>query len=273
MALYLNTNINSLVAQGSLTATGSRMTTAIQRLSTGLRINSAKDDAAGLAISDLLTAQVQGLNQALRNANDGISLSQTAEGALQETSNNVLRIRELSVQALNGTNSPDNLKAIQAEITLRLAEIDRISAQSDFNGIYLLNGSVSSVSFQVGARDLQTIAVMLQKMDSSAMGINTISVTGGTISNSILATLDSAVTIVDKLRGDLGAAQNRFGSVVASLTTSVNNLSESLSRIKDADYASETGNYSKARVQVQAGVATLAQANAQPYDLLKLLPQ
>lgn len=272
MSLYLNTNINALTAQTSLKKTMRAMTQAIQRLSTGLRINSAKDDAAGLAISDLMTAQVQGLTQALRNANDGISLAQTTEGALQEVTTNVLRMRELAVQALNGTNSTDNLIAIQSEINQRLDEINRISTQSDFNGTFVLNGSKDSVVFQVGARDSQTIAITLQKMNTSTMNIATLAVTG-TISTSILTTLDSAISTVDKLRGDLGAAQNRFISVVTSLSTTITNISESRSRVQDADYSAETGEYSKARVQVQAGVATLAQANAQPYDLLKLLPQ
>ncbi len=270
--MFLNTNINALVSKASLQKTMREMAQALQRLSTGLRINSAKDDAAGLAISDLLTAQVQGLSQALRNANDGISLAQTTEGALQEVTNNVLRIRELTVQALNGTNSPDNLAAIQAEIKQRLEEIDRISAQSDFNGTYLL-AAAGSVVFQVGARDSQTITITLVKMDSTEMKINTVDVTSLAGNTTILAQLDSAITIVDKLRGDLGAVQNRFISVVSSLATTINNLAESLSRIKDTDYSTETGAYSRARVLLKAGVSTLAQANAQPYDILEVLPK
>lgn len=275
MSLFLNTNSNALVSQASLKKTMREMAQALQRLSTGLRINSAKDDAAGLAISDLLLAQVQGLSQALRNANDGISLAQTTEGALQEVTNNVLRIRELTVQALNGTNSKDNLAAIQAEIDQRVQEIDRISAQSDFNGTKLLDGSVASVVFQVGARDGQTIAITLSKMDSTTMQIDKtkVDVTAAAVNPTILAQLDSAITIVDKLRGDLGAVQNRFISVVSSLATTINNLSESLSRIKDADYAAETGAYSRSRVLLKAGISTLAQANAQPYDILEVLPK
>ena len=178
MAQVINTNSLSLMTQNNLNTSQSALNTAIQRLSSGLRINSAKDDAAGLAIASRFTSNINGLTVAQRNANDGISLAQTTEGALTEVTNNLQRIRDLSVQAANGSNSASDLKSIQDEITQRMSEIDRLSAQTDFNGVKVLSSTAKSVNIQVGAQDGQTIAVNLQEISTKTLGLNSFNVNG-----------------------------------------------------------------------------------------------
>ena len=383
MPQVINTNVASLNAQRNLNSSQNALAVSLQRLSSGLRINSAKDDAAGLAISERFTAQIRGLNQAARNANDGISLAQTAEGALSEVTNNLQRIRELAVQSSNATNSSTDRAALQTEVSQLLNEINRVADQTSFNGVKLLDGSFSGAVFQVGANagesitvasitDANTAAigsvsqasggalsvaasgltgfataiaaggVTLNGVDIGAIGgatsaaeragqlvnaINNVSAQSGvgavyntatgqiTLSSAAVVTVagttnsalvagyangaigavatttgiagldvssytnaqlaiqlaDSALSTVNSTRATLGAVQNRFSSVVANLQTTTENLSASRSRILDADFAAETANLTRAQILQQAGTAMLAQANAQPNNVLALL--
>ncbi|MCU0976207.1 MAG: flagellin domain-containing protein [Steroidobacteraceae bacterium] len=268
----INTNMLSLNAQRNLSSSQSSLATALQRLSSGLRINSAKDDAAGLAISERFTAQIRGLNQAVRNASDGISLAQTAEGALAEVTNNLQRIRELAVQSANATNSPSDRASLQAEVTQLLEEIGRVAAQTTFNGTELLDGSFTSAVFQVGANAGETITVTSTVDATTAtLGIATadISTVGG--ASAAITAVDGALDDINGFRAEFGAIQNRFESVIANLTTAAENLTASRSRIQDADFAAETAALTRAQILQQAGVAILAQANAAPQNVLGLL--
>ena len=383
MPQIINTNIASLNAQRNLNASQNSLAVSLQRLSSGLRINSAKDDAAGLAISDRFTAQIKGLNQAARNANDGISLAQTAEGALGEVTNNLQRIRELAVQSSNATNSTSDRAALQAEVAQLLNEIDRVANQTSFNGVKLLDGSFSGAVFQVGANAGESITIAsitdanvaaigsVSQASGAALTVNASAITGfataiaaggvtlngvdigaigaatnaaeragqlvnainntsaqhgvGAVYNSATGQVtlssaaavvvagsvnsatvagyangsigsvttttgiggldvsnyansqlaiqlaDSALATVNSTRATLGAVQNRFSSVVANLQTAAENLSASRSRIMDADFAAETANLTRAQILQQAGTAMLAQANAQPNNVLALL--
>ncbi len=378
MPQVINTNVLSLNAQRNLNTSGSQLSTSLQRLSSGLRINSAKDDAAGLAISERFTAQIRGLNQAARNANDGISLAQTAEGALAEVGNNLQRIRELAVQSRNATNSSTDRAALQVEALALKTEIDRVATTTSFNGTKLIDGSFSNQVFQVGANVGETMTVSgIVNAQSSALGsssiaqvtgaaasaftaitagdftINTVSVgaiaadtnaanrassvmaavnsyasqtgvyatilasaptqvvlssssaitvglantattatTGLTAATTATSTqtgfaaldisttagadaaitaMDAALSAVNTGRAQLGALQNRFSSVVNTLSTTSENLSASRSRIQDADFAAETANLTRAQILQQAGTAILAQANAVPQNVLSLL--
>ncbi len=382
MAQTINTNVASLNAQRNLNRSQGLLNQSLERLSTGLRINSAKDDAAGLAISERFTTQIRGLNQAVRNASDGISLSQTAESALGELTNNLQRIRELAVQSVNATNSASDRGALNAEVTERLAEVDRIAKQTSFNGVKVLDGSFGTAIFQVGANVGETISVSLTTdvtaaaigtvntntaaaysmadvastditvefgdgttadlygsvviaadstvqeaadainqanvsgiaafvnssnqlqvinsnegdvtfTESGATGTDTTGLTSATATadeavsaattlaglgvdtvsnaNFAIARIDSALTAVNGLRGNLGAIQNRFESTIINLQTVSENLAASRGRIQDADFAAETAALTKAQILQQAGVAVLSQANAQPQLALSLL--
>ncbi|NOX67798.1 MAG: flagellin [Gammaproteobacteria bacterium] len=377
MALSINTNVASLNAQRNLNRSQGLLNQSLERLSTGLRINSAKDDAAGLAISERFTTQIRGLNQASRNASDGISLAQTAESALGELTNNLQRIRELAVQSVNATNSASDRAALNAEVTERIAEVDRIAKQTNFNGVKVLDGSFGTATFQVGANVGETISVSLTtNVTAAAIGtvntvtgaafdlatdtdfvnvaftnaggalgnvdvaagssvqqaadtINTANISGvsafvnasdqlqilssvgavtaaettagaantlgldtlvtaeetaatattlagvgvDTVSgaNFAIARIDSALTDVNSLRGNLGAIQNRFESTIINLQTVSENLSASRGRILDADFASETAALTKAQILQQAGISVLSQANTQPQLALSLL--
>jgi flagellin len=382
MAQSINTNVASLNAQRNLNRSQGLMNQSLERLSTGLRINSAKDDAAGLAISERFTTQIRGLNQAVRNASDGISLAQTTESALGELTNNLQRIRELAVQSVNATNSASDRAALNAEVTERIAEVDRIAKQTNFNGVKVLDGSFGTATFQVGANVGETISVSLttdvtaaaigsintntaaaysmadvastditvqfgdgttadfygsaviaadSTVQEAATAINEANVTGvaafvnasdqlqivnsnsgnvtftesgatgtdttgltsatatadetvgatttlggvgvDTVANAnfAIARIDSALTAVNGLRGNLGAIQNRFESTIINLQTVSENLSASRGRIQDADFAAETAALTKAQILQQAGVAVLSQANAQPQLALSLL--
>jgi flagellin len=374
MAQVINTNSLSLLTQNNLNKSQASLNTAIQRLSSGMRINSAKDDAAGQAIANRFTSNIRGLTQASRNANDGISIAQTTEGALNEINTNLQRVRELAVQSANGSNSKSDLASIQAEIKQRMFEIDRTSAQTDFNGVKVL-AKDSTLTIQVGANDNESIGIDLKKIDGNTLSMRTFSVSGpngtGTSSNATvvaytgttvttsataiaangtntgladlgtaaptvsvmmdskgdyyaevtagagttragvqagdklymavdpktvvvdattataasidfteagfakstaqLTTVDTALAKVDKLRGSLGAVQNRFDSVISNLGTTVTNLSASRSRIEDADYAVEVSNMTRANILQQAGTSVLAQANQTTQGVLSLL--
>ncbi len=266
MAQVINTNILSLNAQRNLTNSQGALQTSLQRLSSGLRINSAKDDAAGLAISERFTTQIRGLNQAVRNANDGISLAQTAEGALSEVTNNLQRIRELAVQSANATNSAEDREALDAEVQTLIAEIDRVAGAATFNGVQLLNSN-STLSFQVGANSGDTVDV--DTVDVNAVISGDVLTVGG--AETLMDDVDTALQSVNAARADFGAVQNRFESIVRSLQTAAENLSASRSRIMDADFAAETAALTRAQILQQAGVAMLAQANAAPQSVLNLL--
>jgi flagellin len=383
MAQTINTNVMSLNAQRNLNSSQGSLAVSLQRLSSGLRINSAKDDAAGMAISERFTAQIRGLDQAARNANDGISLAQTAEGALVEVGNNLQRVRELAVQSSNATNSQSDRDALQLEVAQALAEIDRVADQTKFNGVKLLDGSFTGAVFQVGANAGETITlssisdaniaalgsvsqatggalsvaasgltgfataivaggVTVNGVDIGAIsgassaaeragqlvnaingvsqqsgvgasynaatgqisltsagvitvagttnsatvagwanaaigtvttttGIGSLSVSSYASSQLAIQQIDSALTSVNSSRANLGALQNRFTSVVASLTTTSENLSASRGRIQDADFAKETANLTRVQILQQAGTAMLAQANSVPQSVLSLL--
>ena len=274
----INTNLLSLTTQNNLNKSQSSLGTAIERLSSGLRINSAKDDAAGRAIANRMTSQVKGMTQAARNANDGISLVQTAEGNLNEINTNLQRIRELSVQAATDTNGSSDLTSINTEIKQRLAEIDRIAGAANFNGKKLLDGSVSTaLKIQVGAGTSSNDTISI---DSNAL----INATSGTLSaglstaisdnasaQAVISAADAAIAKIDTARSNMGAIQNRFESTINNLNNSINNLSAAQSRIRDADYATEVSNMSRAQILQQAGTSVLSQANRVPQAMLSLL--
>lgn len=276
MTQVINTNVMSLNAQRNLSTNSASLATSIQRLSSGLRINSAKDDAAGLAISQRMTTQVRGMDQAARNANDGISLAQTAEGALQEISNNLQRIRELAVQAANGTNSDEDKQALQKEVQQLKDEITRVVDNTKFNGKQLLNAS-GTISIQVGANatDNDKIDITLNDIKSALSGItaSAFSVSGMAAGSGAtqLDDLDSALQSVNEARADLGAIQNRFSSAIANLQVSSENMAASRSRIQDADYAKETAELTRNQILTQAGTAMLSQAKSVPQNVLSLL--
>src|SRR5690349_3412893 len=387
MAQIINTNIASLTAQRNLNTSQSSLQVSLQRLSSGLRINSAKDDAAGLAISDRLTTQINGLDQARRNANDGISLAQTAEGALAQTGDILQRIRELAIQSANATNSATDRKALNDEVNQLVQEVNRVASTTTFNGLKVLDGSYQGQQFQVGANANETIGVSIQGASSNdlqnnsvtlatgtandglgaaeaaatntapasnGVGAQTLSISGaagssnvsvlaaaqasdvaaavnavvpstsggtnstrvaGTVTlnsslgftanattavtdviaggatatastaaklssvdissvsgaNTALDIIDAALAQVDSIRASLGAIQNRFENTIVNLQTTSENLSASRSRIRDADFAAETANLTRAQILQQAGTAVLAQANAVPQNVLTLL--
>jgi flagellin len=273
MALVINTNISSLNAQRNLTKSQRDLNRAMQRLSSGLRINSAKDDAAGLAISDRMTAQIRGLNQAARNAQDGISLAQTAEGALQESTNMLQRMRELAVQSANDTNTTTDRASLDAEFQQLSKEIQRIALTTTFNGKVLLSGGFATnpAIFQVGANANETISLTISAATISALGLSGTGVASYSAAQSSIQLIDDALAQIDSVRGTLGAAQNRFESTISNLKNVAENLSAARSRIMDADIAQETSEMTKNNILQQAGVSVLSQANQTPQLALSLL--
>jgi flagellin len=271
MGLRVNTNIAAMTAQRNLAAVSSRLQGNFARLSSGLRIASAADDAAGLGISERMRAQIRSFSVAGRNAQDGVSLAQTAEGALQEVSNNLARMRELAVQAANGTLTTTDRATLDAEFQELIDEIDRIASQTTFNGVNLLDGSTSSLSIQVGVDASQTIAVGLADTQAATLGISTLSVTNVTNANAAMTALDTAIDDVTTSRGTLGAAQNRMQSTIASIASARENLAAAESRIRDVDVASETSDLTRNSILQQAAISVLAQANVQPQLALSLL--
>ena len=273
MTTVINTNLASLTAQRALAKTSGSMATALQRLSSGLRVNSAKDDAAGLAISERLTAQVRGYNQAIRNAGDGISLAQTAEGGIEAITSSLQRMRELAVQAANYSNTDADRDAIQAEVTQLLSEVDRVAGQTKLNGKALLNGDFNlGGNFQVGANASEVIAVGgIADLDATALGINAIDVSTQAGATSALGLLDTAITDVTTERAELGASINRFEQTINNLRVTVENITAARSRIQDADFASETASLTRLQILQQSGTAVLSQANAIPQGVLGLL--
>jgi flagellin len=280
MSMFVNTNVSSLNAQRQLFDVSKSLNTSFERLSSGFRINSASDDAAGLQITDRMTSQVQGLNQAVRNANDAISLSQTAEGALSETTTALQRIRTLAVQSQNGINSSADRVALQKEVSALRTEISRISTTTQFAGVNLLSGDFSA-KFLVGANAGQTISVNLSSQALTRAGDNGFSATGlGITTNDVLTTgnasamlanIDTAISAVGGLRADLGALQNRFQSTIRNLSNISENVSAARSQIKDTDFATETANLTRNQIIQQASTTVLSQANQRPQAALSLL--
>ncbi len=279
MSTVINTNIPALIAQRSLAKTSTQMSTALQRLSTGLRINSAKDDAAGLAISERMTSQIRGYNQAVRNAGDGISLAQTAEGGMDGITQSLQRMRELAVQALNYSNTDGDRSAIQLEVAQLKAEIDRVAVQTKFNTKDLLNGSFTSANFQVGAGGTEVITVSgIADMRGTALGTATNKISAVDVSTLALAgstdalgAIDAALTTVTSARASLGAVVNRFEQTINNLRVTVENLEGSRSRVLDADFAAETAALTRLQILQQSGTAVLSQANVIPQNVLSLL--
>jgi flagellin len=279
MAIYVNTNIASLNAQRNLSTSTDSLKTSLQRLSSGLRVNSAADDPAGLAISQTMTMQINGNNQGIRNANDGISMAQTAEGALGQIQNNLQTIRQIAVQAANGTVSDTNRSQLQTEVDQLTQEISRIVQTTNFNGTMLLSGG-ASITFQVGASGVADNQVVASGLDlttgmnsyaTSLQATGTINITTSANASSVLSALDSDINAVSNDRSQLGAVQNRFQAVVANMANYVQNLQDSRSRIEDTDFASETANLTSNQILQQAGTAILGQANQVPQAALSLL--
>jgi flagellin len=266
MALSVNTNIMSLSAQRNLNRTQSGMQTAIERLSSGLRVNSAKDDAAGLAIASRIDAQVRGINVAVRNAGDAISLAQTAEGGLNEITNMLQRMRELAVQSANATNSTSDRANLNAEFQQLNTEITRQIGATTFNGIAVLN-TASTQTFQVGANTTDTIAVTTSVVSAAPGG----DVTSAANATTAMTNVDTAIDAVTTARATYGAVQNRFESVINNLQVAGENQAAARSRIMDADFAMETANLTRLQILQQAGTAMVAQANAVPQSVLSLL--
>jgi flagellin len=279
MGYSINTNVNSLTAQRNAGMNSTSLSTSMQRLSSGLRINSAKDDAAGLAIATRMDAQYRGMNVAVRNSNDGISLAQTAEGGLQTLTDMVQRMRELAVQATNGTNTSSDLSALNQEYTQLSTEIQRTVSSVQFNGQSLLD-TTAQFDFQVGANSGQTISVSASQMSvassnltaaygaGAASGISTASPSANAAN---ISALDDALTAINGARANLGAVQSRFTNTINFLQTASENQAAAKGRIMDADFATETSNLSRAQILQQAGTAMIAQANQLPQGVLALL--
>ncbi|CAN7246549.1 flagellin [Rhizobacter sp. LjRoot28] len=279
MAQVINTNIGSLNAQRNLVSSQSSLAQSMQRLSSGLRINSAKDDAAGLAIAERMNAQVRGMNVAVRNANDGISLAQTAEGALSKVGDSLQRMRELAVQARNSTNSKDDKDSLNKEFAELQKEITRVLGGTTFNGSTILGKEATDLTFQVGANttsdDVIEVSTSNMASDTTIEDVTTgASIdkdsTAGSI-KTVIDNIDKAIDTINNTRAKFGAMQSRFDAVISNLQQSVENQSAARSRIMDADFASETANMSRAQILQQAGNAMIAQANQAPQQVLSLL--
>ncbi len=278
MALVINTNVMSLNAQRNLSKTQNDLSLAVQRLSSGLRVNSAKDDAAGMFVIENMTADIRGLNQAVRNAADGISVAQTAEGAMAEIANNVQRIREIAVQASNGAIGDTERSGLQKEVDQLTQEISRIVQTTSFNGTALLSAS-SSLTFQVGQDGTATNQIALSTVVLT--GINTysgtltatgvVNVSTAANASAALSNLDTDITTLSQNRATFGAVQNRFEAVISNLQNFAENLTSARSRIQDADFAMETARLTRSQILQQAGTAMVAQANTLPQTALALL--
>jgi flagellin len=278
--MTINTNIASLNAQRNLSMSQSSLATSMQRLSSGLRVNSAKDDAAGLAIAERMNAQVRGMNVAIRNANDGISMSQTAEGALSQVGNALQRMRELAVQSRNATNSSSDKDSLNKEFIQLQSEISRVLGGTTFNGKHILGSDATSLTFQIGANTgaNDTITVSTSDMTQTTQ-LTAVTGTGASIGaaasvgaiGTVIDDIDTALNTINDTRATFGATQSRFDSIITNLQQSVENQSAARSRIMDADFAAETASMSRAQILQQAGTAMVAQANQLPQQVLRLL--
>ena len=286
MPQTINTNLNSLNAQRSLGSSQMSLATSMQRLSSGLRVNSAKDDAAGLAIAERMTTQVRGMNAAVRNANDGISMAQTAEGALGKVADSLQRMRELAVQSANATNSGSDKDSLDKEFGELAKEVQRVLGGVSFNGKHVLGSEAGPMTFQVGANttssdtiDVSTTDLTVDATITAVAGTDNtgaaralIDSTSNTVAvQGVINNIDLAINTVNSQRAAMGATQSRFDSVIANLQVSVENQTAARSRIMDTDFAAETANLSRSQILQQAGNAMVAQANALPQQVLKLL--
>ncbi len=276
MGLRINTNTASLNAQRNLHSTKYALDKSLERLSSGLRINRAGDDAAGLAISENLKAQIRGLKQASRNAQDGVSLIQVAEGGLNEISSILIRLRELSVQAASDTIGPVERQFLNVEYDQLVSEIDRIADSTEFNGTQLLSGTGSILDFQVGTRNdpnIDRLSFDASKADanSASLGVNLTSVADKASAQNALSAIDSSIVSVSAMRADFGAIQNRLQSTISNLAVSIENMSAANSRIRDVDVAEETAELTKNSILTQAGISVLSQANQSAKSALQLL--
>jgi len=282
MTLSINTNIASIDAQRNLSSSQSSLATSMQRLSSGLRINTAKDDAAGLSIAERMNAQVRGMNVAIRNSNDGISLAQTADGALAQVSNSLQRMRELAVQARNSTNSSSDKDSLNKEFAQLQSEITRVLGGTAFNGKHILGADATTLNFQVGANTTSddTVSITTTDMATGDTTMTTVTNTSSAVIDStatsgaiatVIDNIDKAIDDVNDTRATFGATQSRFDSIISNLQSGVENQTAARSRIMDADFATETANMSRANVLQQAGTAMIAQANQQPSQVLSLL--
>ncbi len=271
----INTNISAIKASNASNAANKMLGTAMERLSTGKRINSAKDDAAGMAIATSMTASVRGMSQGIRNANDGISLAQTAEGALSEVTNMIQRVRELATQSASGTyqDATDRVY-MQTEVDELTAQIDQVITNTKFNGVQLFDGSTATVTVQTGANGSDTVDLVmadLTALAASGGAAGSYDVSSATAANTLLGTLDTELDSLSSARATLGAGQNRLESVINNLTSNVTNLSDARSRIEDTDYSVETTAMAKAQILNQASTAMIAQANQSQQNVLSLL--
>lgn len=273
----IGTNIGSLRAANASTKANQALNQAMERLSTGKRINSAKDDAAGLAIASSMTSQIKGMTQAVRNANDGISLAQTAEGALGEVSNMMQRVRELAIQSKNETYSTDDRANMQLEVAELTSQMDNILTNTKFNGVALFNKTATASTaaegfdIQVGPASADTVTIPKAQIDATNLGAAGLDVTDTAKAATTLTNVDAGLKAVDKARATLGASQSRLSSAVNNLTDNVTNLTDARSRIEDADYSTETAALAKAQILSQASTAMLSQANQSQQSVLSLL--
>ncbi|EIW20913.1 MULTISPECIES: flagellin [Pelosinus] len=267
----VNTNIASLNSWRNLQASQSSMNSSLEKLSSGKKINRAADDASGLAISEKMTSQINGLDQATQNAQNAISLIQTAEGALNETTAIIQRMRTLAVQSRNDTNTDDDRMQTQKEIAQLISEVTRIASTTEFNTKKLVNGSASALTFQIGANASQTMTISIASMAASALGISSLSLSSAGGASQAISVLDAALATVSGTRANLGAVQNRLTHTINNLEVASENLSSARSNLQDTDMAKEMANYSKQQVLIQSGTAMLAQANQSSQSVLKLL--
>ncbi len=273
MTLFVNTNVSSLIARNTLFDASERLGVSYERLSSGLRVNRAADDAAGLQVITKMESQVQGLRQSVRNANDAISLVQVAEGALEETTTALQRIRQLALQAQSGINSSADRTALQQEVTALVAEISRIGSDTRFADSAILSGGYSA-RFQIGANAGQTMSVNLSRsggFGASGLNVGSIDITTGTGSSAAITSVDGAISAIGTQRAQLGALQNRFQSTIRNLTNVEANIASARSYLEDADYAKETSELTRNQIIQQATIAVLQQANSQGQNALALL--
>lgn len=270
MGMYINTNVGAINANRNLNFNNTQMSKTMEKLSSGYRINRAADDAAGLAISEKMIYQINGLNQAQRNAQDGISLLQTAEGDLTEVHSMLQRMNTLANQSANGTYQNEDRANLQKEVNQLISEINRITGNSNFNGVSLLKSN-TTVKFQIGVTSSESLTVSLTNNKASALGISNLAISTASAAAAALSKIKSAISKVSTNRANLGAYQNRLEHTINSLGVTSENLSAANSRIKDADMATEMTAFTKNQILVQAGTAMLAQANSAPQAVLKLL--
>jgi flagellin len=273
MPQTINTNVQSLNAQRNLNTSQTSLSTSMQRLSSGLRVNSAKDDAAGLAIAERMNTQVRGMNVAIRNANDGISLAQTAEGAIGKLADMMQRMRELAVQSANATNNVDDRANLDFEYQQLRSEITRTIDSTQFNGLAVLGADAGTLDYQVGPNsgDIVTVTTVDMSVDATILAVTSGDITDAANAATAMDAIDDALSTINTQRALYGATQNRFEAIIGTLQVAAENQSAARGRIMDADFAAETANLSRAQILQQAGTAMVAQANALPQQVLALL--